>query len=171
MGSDVPALRPQGPAVGGLGAAHATWGTYMTCQHETHEAKASTEHDWNTMHLPGIVCPYHQGMLRAMSSRVCFLQRTLSTAVLSLTLILTIMVGCLYAQVPQSSSELAPAPTAPGPLETLPSPQEQLLAPVPQQFNWLEREVPSNPFLESLLSLRAPRGLDGVDVAYGRRVR
>jgi hypothetical protein len=34
-----------------------------------------------------------------------------------------------------------------------------LLAPVPQQFNWLEREVPPNPLLESLLSLRAPRGL------------
>ena len=112
------------------------------------------------MHLPEIVCPYHPGMLRAMNSRVCFLQRTLYSAVLSLTLILTIMVGCLYAQeVPPPSSELAPAPTAPGPLETLPSPQEQLLAPVPPQFNWLEREVPPNPLLESLLSLRAPRGL------------
>src|SRR5215475_310910 len=129
------------------------------CQHETHEVKASTEHNWNPIHLPEIVCPYHQGMLRAMSSRVCFLQRTLYIAVLSLTLTLTIMVGCLYAQIPQPSSELAPAPTAPGPLETLPSPQEQLLAPVPQQFNWLEREVPPNPLLESLLSLRAPRGL------------
>ena len=30
------------------------------------------------------------------------------------------------------------------------------LAPVPQQFNWLEREAPSNPLLESLLSLRGP---------------
>ena len=111
------------------------------------------------MHLPEIVCPYHQAMPRAMSSRVCFLQRLLYTAVLSLTLILTIMAGCLYAQAPLSGSEPAPAPTAPGPLETLPSPQEQLLAPVPQQFNWLEREVPPNPLLESLLSLRAPRGL------------
>ena len=130
------------------------------CQHETHEVKASTEHNWNPIHLPEIVCPYHPGMLRAMNSRVCFLQRTLYSAVFSLTLILTIMVGCLYAQeVPQPSSELAPAPTAPGPLETLPSPQEQLLAPVPPQFNWLEREVPPNPLLESLLSLRAPRGL------------
>jgi opacity protein-like surface antigen len=27
---------------------------------------------------------------------------------------------------------------------------------VPQQFNWLEREAPSNPLLESLLSLRGP---------------
>ena len=47
-----------------------------------------------------------------------------------------------------------PAPTpAPGPLETLPSPQERLLAPVPTQFNWLQRETPSNPFLEALLSV------------------
>ena len=48
----------------------------------------------------------------------------------------------------------APAPTpTPGPLETLPSPHERLLAPVPTQFNWLQRETPSNPFLESLLSV------------------
>jgi opacity protein-like surface antigen len=41
----------------------------------------------------------------------------------------------------------------PGPLETLPSPHERLLAPVPTQFNWLQREVPANPFLEALLSV------------------
>jgi Putative beta-barrel porin 2 len=93
----------------------------------------------------------------------------LYTALLSLALLLTVMCGLPSAQTPPPGNELAPAPTAPSPLETfpsapgpleiLPSPQEQLLAPVPQQFNWLEREVPSNPLLESLLNLRESRGL------------
>src|SRR5262245_60684687 len=107
----------------------------MTCRHEIHEAKASTEQEWNTMYLSKIVCPSYQGTPKVMSSRVCLLQGPLYTAVISLLLILTIMVGCLYAQAPLSGSELAPAPTAPGPLDKLPSPQEQLLAPVPQQFD------------------------------------
>jgi hypothetical protein len=38
----------------------------------------------------------------------------------------------------------------------VPTASERILAPVPQQFNWLAREAPSNPFLESLLSLRGP---------------
>ena len=62
------------------------------------------------------------------------------------------------AQTPLQGTEPAPTP-APGPLETLPSPQERLLAPVPSQFNWLQRETPSNPFLEALLGVRGPRRL------------
>src|SRR5262245_14629957 len=92
----------------------------------------------------------------------------LYTALVALALLLIVLCRLPSAQTPPGN-ELAPTPTAPdplerlpsapGPLETLPSPQEQLLAPVPQQFNWLEREVPSNPLLESLLSLREPTGL------------
>ncbi|MGE3541769.1 MAG: outer membrane beta-barrel protein [Candidatus Tectimicrobiota bacterium] len=47
----------------------------------------------------------------------------------------------------------------PGPLETQPATQEPLLAPVPQQFNWLQREAPSNALLEALLSVQSPGGL------------
>ncbi|HEY1249015.1 MAG TPA: hypothetical protein VGE97_08520, partial [Nitrososphaera sp.] len=93
----------------------------------------------------------------------------LYTALLCLALLLTVMCGLPSAQTPPPGNELAPAPTVPdsletlpspsNSLETLPSPQEQLLAPVPQQFNWLEREAPSNPLLESLLSLQERRGL------------
>ncbi len=83
----------------------------------------------------------------------------LYTALLSLVLLLTVMCGLPSAQTPPMGNEPALTPAVPGPLETVPSLQEQLLAPVPQQFNWLEREVPSNPLLESLLSLRELRGL------------
>lgn len=52
-------------------------------------------------------------------------------------------------------------PAAPvGPLEALPSSQERLLVPVPSQFNWLQRGTPSNPLLESLLSLQGPSRLN-----------
>src|ERR1043166_2214949 len=83
----------------------------------------------------------------------------LYTALLALVLLLTVMCGLPSAQTPPLGNEPALTPAVAGPLETVPAPQEQLLAPVPQQFNWLEREVPSNPLLESLLSLREPSGL------------
>src|SRR5947208_1956623 len=83
----------------------------------------------------------------------------LYTTLLSLALLLTVMYGLPSAQTPPLGNEPALTPAVPSPLETVPVPQEQLLAPVPQQFNWLEREVPSNPLLESLLSLREPSGL------------
>src|SRR5918911_773998 len=83
----------------------------------------------------------------------------LYTTLLSLALLLTMMGGLPSAQTPPLGTEPVLTPTVLGPLEIAPSPQEQLLAPVPQQFNWLEREVPSNPLLESLLTLRAPSGL------------
>src|ERR1043166_9659627 len=75
---------------------------------------------------------------------------------LSFTLFLTIMCGRPYAQEPPPDTEPAPAPAVPGPEETVPTASERILAPVPQQFNWLEREAPSNSLLESLLSLRGP---------------
>src|SRR5215471_16998113 len=83
----------------------------------------------------------------------------LYTALLALALLLTVMCGLPSAQTPPLGTEPTLTPAVPDPLETVPSPQEQLLAPVPQQFNWLEREVQSNPLLESLLSLREPSGL------------
>src|SRR5262249_53928852 len=83
----------------------------------------------------------------------------LYTALLSLTLLLTVMYELPSAQTAPLGNEPTLTPAVSGPLETVASPQEQLLAPVPQQFNWLEREVPSNPLLESLLSLREPSGL------------
>ena len=69
-------------------------------------------------------------------------------ALLSLTLLLTLMGGRPEAQAPPSGNEPALAPAVSGPLETLPTAQERILAPVPQQFNWLGREAPSNPLLE-----------------------
>jgi hypothetical protein len=83
----------------------------------------------------------------------------LYTTLLSLALLLTVMCGLPSAQTPSLDNEPTLTPAVPGPLEITPSPQEQLLAPVPQQFNWLEREVPSNPLLESLLGLQERRGL------------
>jgi Putative beta-barrel porin 2 len=83
----------------------------------------------------------------------------LYTTLLSLALLLTVMCGLPSAQTPSLDNEPTLTPAFPGPLEITPSPQEQLLAPVPQQFNWLEREVPSNPLLESLLGLQERRGL------------
>ncbi|HSX78006.1 MAG TPA: hypothetical protein VLQ80_05465, partial [Candidatus Saccharimonadia bacterium] len=80
----------------------------------------------------------------------------LSPALLSLTLFLTLMGGRPDAQEPPPGTEPALAPAVPGPLETVPTASERILAPVPQQFNWLEREAPSNSLLESLLSLRGP---------------
>ena len=61
--------------------------------------------------------------------------------------------GCADRPPPGNRAGEPPPTPVPGPLETLPSPHERLLAPVPTQFNWLQREVPSNPFLEALLSV------------------
>ncbi len=99
---------------------------------------------------------YYQNTWRTRVWRGAWRRGVLYTALLSLTLILTIMGGRPYAQAPPSGNEPAPAPAVSGPLETLPAAQERILAPVPQQFNWLGREAPSNPLLESLLSLQGP---------------
>jgi opacity protein-like surface antigen len=110
--------------------------------------------------LPGKALPYYHNALRIRVWRGAWRRGVLYTALLSLTLILTLMGGRLYAQAPPSGNEPAPAPAVSGPLETLPTAQERILAPVPQPFNWLEREAPSNPLLESLLSLQGPYHLN-----------
>ncbi len=106
--------------------------------------------------LPSKALLYYQNALRIRRWRGAWRRGVLYTALLSLTLILTLMGGRPYAQAPPSGNEPAPAPAVSGPLETLPAAQERILAPVPQQFNWLGREAPSNPLLESLLSLQGP---------------
>src|SRR5262249_1573125 len=87
--------------------------------------------------------------------------------------LISVLLGCIVACVVASGRVWAqePPPAAPEtppagqeapstvevplePLGFLPSPQERILAPVPQQFTWLTREVRPNPLLESLLSLR-----------------
>ena len=102
--------------------------------------------------------PIDPGALQKRVDRVRGRRGALYTALTWLALLLTIMVGHPAAQTPSPGTEPAPTP-APGPLETLPSPQERLLAPVPAQFNWLQRETPSNLFLEALLSVRGPTRL------------
>ena len=133
----------------------ATCGTY---RQETHKSRVSVEHYSNSRSLFEISCPYLPGTTWVWKSKIYWLRGALCTALLSLPLIL-MMEGYLYAQTPSPDHESATTPSIPEPSERISSPQEQLLAPVPQQFNWLEREVLSNPFLESLLSLQRPRGL------------
>ena len=100
--------------------------------------------------------PSSQTTCRVRAGRSTWPRGVLSPALLSFTLFLTIMAGRPNAQAPPLGPEPAPAPAVPSPLETVPAASERILAPVPQQFNWLEREAPSNPLLESLLSLRGP---------------
>ena len=134
----------------------ATCGTY---QQETHKARVFVEHYSNSRLLFESSCPYLQGATQVWKSKICWFRDALSIVFLSLPLVLTMMGGPLYAQTPSPNNESATTPTIPEPLERIPSPQEQLLAPVPQQFNWLEREGLSIPLLESLLSLQRPIGL------------
>ena len=112
--------------------------------------------------LPQKALPPSQHTWRVRVWSSAGLRGALYTALLSFTLFLTMMAGHLYAQEPApdtepaSGIEPAPAPAMRGPLETFPTASERILAPVPQPFNWLVREATSNPFLESLLSLRGP---------------
>lgn len=76
--------------------------------------------------------------------------------VLLLTLIL--LCGGPAWVVAQSSPELPttiPVPATVAPLETVPPLQERLLAPIPESFNWLQREVRSNALLSSLAGMFA----------------
>src|SRR5436853_5535709 len=88
--------------------------------------------------------PSSQPTWRVRAGKGTWLRGVLSPALLSFTLFLTMMAGNPYAQEPPPGTEPAPAPTpaVPGPLETVPPASERILAPVPQQFNWLEREAP-----------------------------
>jgi Putative beta-barrel porin 2 len=51
----------------------------------------------------------------------------------------------------QPPAPVESVPITPGPLAP---PQERILTPIPQRFDWMRRDVRSNPFLESLLRLR-----------------
>src|SRR5215831_13375510 len=93
------------------------------------QALSSSQHTW-----------------RVRAGRGTWLRGVLYTALLSCTLFLTMLAGRPYAQEPPSGTEPELAPTVPavlGPLETVPTASERILAPVPQQFNWLQREAPS----------------------------
>ena len=46
------------------------------------------------------------------------------------------------------------SPTVPSVSGALPSPQERILSPIPKQFDWMGRDVRSNPHLEALLGLQ-----------------
>ena len=52
----------------------------------------------------------------------------------------------LEAPAPVEPVQVAPGPLAP--------PQERILTPIPQRFDWMRRDVRSNPFLEPLLRLQ-----------------
>ncbi len=127
-------------------------------------------------------------LVGALRQRRRIIPRGCRTA-LALALLCTGLGSFLEAQTPSSGTTPAPAPapapsrlpgtppapsaaapsgnerpgtlsSAPiGPLGTLPSAQERLLVPVPSQFNWLQRGTPSNPLLESMLSLQLPSHL------------
>jgi opacity protein-like surface antigen len=124
--------------------------------HAPGKSQITLQYGQDYVGLPSKTLTYYQNTWRTRDWRGAWRRGVLYTALLSLTLILTIMGGRPYAQAPPSGNEPAPAPAVSGPLETLPAAQERILAPVPQQFNWLGREAPSNPFLESLLSLQGP---------------
>ena len=114
-------------------------------------------HGQASLNLSRKALPLSQPTWRVGAERGTWLRGMLSPALLSFTLFLAMLAGRPYAQEPPSGTEpeLAPTvPDVPGPLETVPTASERILAPVPQQFNWLQREAPSNPLLESLLSLR-----------------
>ena len=124
--------------------------------HAPGKSQSALKYGQDHLCLPRKTLPYSQTVLRARAWRGDWLRGVVYTALLSLTLLLTILGGRPYAQAPPSGDEPAPAPAVPGPLETVPTASERILAPVPQPFNWLEREAPSNSLLESLLSLRGP---------------
>ena len=127
--------------------------------------------DLDALSFPGEALPCISRALRARAGREVWLHGARDIVLLSLVLILTIMGGRPDAQTPPQDNlpaltpsiagpdEPALTPAVPGPLEIVPPPQERLLAPVPPQFNWLQREAPSNPLLEALLSVQGPARL------------
>src|ERR1700757_1103029 len=94
---------------------------------------------WLTQDLNALSCSgeavlcNHKALKQRAWSGTC-LRGALYTALLSLSLLLTMMSGLPSAQTPSTGNEPAPTPAVLGPLETVPSPQERLLAPVPTQF-------------------------------------
>lgn len=124
--------------------------------HGQGKSQGALQHSWGySSH--GEVRVGERSVRRTNSWRDAFPHSALCLALCSLVLVLTTLGGRLYAQAPAAGS--APAPAVPDPLEPLPLFQERLLAPIPQPFNWLEREAPANPFLEALLNLQEPAHL------------
>ena len=75
-----------------------------------------------------------------------------------LTVLFVIAVGLVFVDDRGNAQDIPP-PSRPTtvPLRPPPSPQERLLSPVPQQFDWMRRESPSNPLLESIIG---PQGTE-----------
>lgn len=125
--------------------------------HEQRKCRIALAHSWVHGCLPEQEFPCDPGVWRERARDAVWSYRALCALCLSLTFLLTVVGGYAHAQIAQPSNEPVAAPAVPGFFEPIPTPQERLLAPVPQQFNWLEREVLSNPLLEGLLSLQSPR--------------
>src|SRR5919108_4544215 len=74
-------------------------------------------------------------------------------ALLALTLLLLSVSGFVFGGETTVTPEVVPVAPAPPP-----SLHEQILSPIPQQFDWMRREVRPNPLLEGLLELRERPG-------------
>jgi hypothetical protein len=74
---------------------------------------------------------------------------------------LTLLLGSATLMLAQEATAPVLTPTLPttatpttaAPLEPIPSLPERLLAPIPERFNWLQRDVRSNPWLASLAGM------------------
>ena len=69
-------------------------------------------------------------------------------------LVFALVVGTRGVLAQEFPPPTEPPPVTPGPP---PPPQERLLSPIPQRFDWINREVRLNPMLESLMALQAVR--------------
>jgi predicted porin len=69
-------------------------------------------------------------------------------------LLFALVVSAHSVGAQQIMTPAEPTPISPGPP---PSPQERLLSPIPQRFDWINRDVRPNPLLESLLGQQAVR--------------
>ncbi len=74
-------------------------------------------------------------------------------ALLALVLLLLSVSGFVFGGETTVTSEAVPIAAGPPP-----SLHEQILSPIPQQFDWMRREVRPNPLLEALLELRERPG-------------
>ena len=71
---------------------------------------------------------------------------------------LALLLGFLGQRAFAQEAPVPPQPISPTLVpaipHALPSPQERLLSPIPEQFEWMRRDVRPNPLLEGLLALR-----------------
>src|SRR4051812_20561181 len=78
-------------------------------------------HGQDYIGLPRKALLYHQNVMRVRAWRGAWRRGVLYPALLSLTLLLTLLGGRPYAQAPPSGNEPMPAPAVSGPFETLPT--------------------------------------------------